>query len=317
MNADMLPWIVASVSILMLLLSALAFSRSHRHLRAAHEETVAGKNEQISALEAQLVPLRESESVRFVERYLASKNGLQQRQEKLQERLEEARSQQEILRTELADLSLSDGDRETEAQRLRQDLLQANDQVRRLEGVLKEVAAVGPLDVNSIRHVLGERRELALHIKERLDRITLEHQDRISGVRIRETKLEQLEVEIRRLRRELEITRAAGAMVDGIMGIDGETKTLLARHASERIEGALQSLDDLSRRSPISRFVDVLKEQRPERLLRDGEMHADSSGNTAARTDGSSQTRENMAESPRPSELGEAESAGNHATTRL
>lgn len=269
MTADLFPWIIAALSFLALVAALLSASRTQRHLRAIHDESVAAKDEQISTLEMQVGSLRESESIRFVERYLAAKNGLQERQDRLHTRLEALRDAQSEAESELTDLSLSDRERETEAHRLRDDLLKATEQVQRLEAVLREVATVGDMDVKAIRGALAERRELSAHIKERLDRLSLEHQDRVASRRMREEKLGQLEEEAGRIRREIEITRAAGAMVDAIMGIDRDTRKRLARHASDRIEGALQSLGDASQRSPVSWFVDIL-EERPDRLLEQG-----------------------------------------------
>jgi hypothetical protein len=269
-TVELLPWIVAGVSLLALFAAVIASTRSQRQLMAAHEESIATKNEQIAALEAQLASLRESESIRFVDRYVAAKNGLEERVRGLQEQLETARDQQDQLRGELADLGLSDRERESEAERLRRDLMRTNDQVRRLEVAIREVASVGPLDVNTIRVELDGRRELAAHIKERLDRLNLETRDRVARRLSRTHRLERLQEDVARVRREIEITRAASSIVDGILGIDTETRRRLARHASDRIEGALQALGDASRRSPISQFVDLLEEQRPDRLLERG-----------------------------------------------
>lgn len=270
MTADMVPWIVASVPLLLLLVAIITSSRSQRQLGAAHEESIATKNEQIATLEAQLVSLRESESVRFVDRYIAAKNGLEERVRGLQEQLDAAREQQEATRSDLADLGLSDQEREKEGERLQRDLMLANDQVRRLGIALREVASVGPVNVAAIQVELDSRQELAEHIQERLDRLNLEGRERMAVWLNRTNRLERLNEEVARLRREIEITRAASSVVDGILGIDSDTRKRLSRHASDRIEGALQSLGDAAKRSPISRFVDVLEQQRSERLLESG-----------------------------------------------
>lgn len=270
MNADMLPWIVAIASLIVLLISLVASARGERQLRVAHEESIATKNEQIASLEAQFASLRESESIRFVDRYLAAKKGLEERTANLHERLESAREQQEKLHGELSDLGLSDRERESETDRLQRDLHRTTDQIRRLELVLREVASVGPMDVETIRVELDGRRELSAHIRERLERLSFEEQDRLAARRSRAHKLEGLQEEAAKARRDIEITRAAASIVDGILGIDSETRKRLARHASDHIDGALQALGDASRRSPISQFVDVLEQQRPDRLLERG-----------------------------------------------
>jgi chromosome segregation ATPase len=266
----MLPWIVAAVFLLLLLAGFVSSARSQRELRVAHEESIATKNEQIAALEAQLGSLRESESIRFVDRYIAAKKGLEERIANLHEGLEAAREQQDQVRGELSDLGLADRERESETDRLRRDLARTTDQIRRLELVLREVASVGPMDVEPIRAELASRRDLAGHISERLDRLSLEEQDRVAGRRSRTLRLERLNVEVAEARREIEITRAAASIVDGILGIDSDTRKRLARHASEHMESALQSLGDVARRSPISRFVDILERPRPGRLLERG-----------------------------------------------
>lgn len=270
MNAAMLPWIVAIVSLIVLPIALVAAARGQRQLRVAHEESIASKNEQIASLEAQFASLRESESIRFVDRYLAAKKGLEERTANLHERLEQTRQQQEKLHSELSDLGLSDRERESETDRLRRDLNRTTDQIRRLELVLREVASVGPMDVETIRVELDGRRELSAHIRERLERLSFEEQDRLAARRTRAHKLEGLQEEAAKARRDIEITRAAASIVDGILGIDSETRKRLARHASDHIEGALQALSDASRRSPISQFVDVLEQQRPDRLLERG-----------------------------------------------
>lgn len=266
----MLPWLVAAVSLIVLLVVVVTSARGQRQLRVAHEESIATKNEQIAALEAQLASLRESESIRFVDRYIAAKKGLEERIANLHEGLEAAREQQDQVRGELSDLGLAERERESETDRLRRDLHRTTDQIRRLELVLREVASVGPMDVEAIRGELDNRRELAGHISERLDRLGLEEQDRVAGRRSRTQRLERLNVEVAEARREIEITRAAASIVDGILGIDSETRKRLARHASEHMESALQALGDAARRSPISRFVDILERPRPGRLLERG-----------------------------------------------
>jgi hypothetical protein len=286
-TAEMIPWVVAAATLLVLLTALVASSRSQRQLSAAHEESIATKNEQIAALEAQLASLRESESIRFIDRYIAAKNGLEERVRGLQEQLDSAREQQEAARGEIADLGLSEQEREKEVDRLKRDLMLTNDQVRRLDVALREVASVGAVDVAPIRVELDSRRELASHIQERLDRLSLESRDRMAGWLSRTNRLERLDEEVARIRREIEITRAASSIVDGILGIDADTRKRLSRHASDRIEGALQALGDASKRSPLSRFVDVLEQQRSDRLLESGKPRGGSpepAGQTAEQT---------------------------------
>ncbi len=266
----MLPWVVASVLALVLLLAIVAAIRSQRQLVAAQEDALAAKYEQIATLESQLASLRESESIRFVDRYVAAKNGLEERVRALHEQLDKVHEQQDQIRTELGDLELTDLEREEEVQRLRRDLMLVSDQARRLESALKEVTSLGLVDVEAIRLELEDRRELAGHIQERLDRLSLHSRDRNSRRLSRTKRLERLDHEVARLRREIDITRAAASTVDGILGIDGDTKRLLARLATERLEGVMKPLDDLADGSPIARFVQVLEKQRPDRLLEQG-----------------------------------------------
>lgn len=270
MTVDMVPWIVAAASLIVLLAAVVASVRAQRQLRIAHEESIATKNEQIASLEAQLASLRESESIRFVDRYVAAKKGLEERTANLHDKLDAAREQQEKVRAELEDLNLSDLERESEMDRLLRDLNRTNDQTKRLEMVLREVASVGPMDVETIRVELDGRRELAAHIRERLDRLSAQEHDRLAAHRTRTHQMERLQDDVGGIRRDIEITRAAASIVDGILGIDSDTRKRLARHASDHIEGALQSLADASRRSPISQFVEVLERQRPDRLLSEG-----------------------------------------------
>lgn len=270
MTADMVPWIVASIPLLLLVVVTIASSRSQRQLGAAHEESIATKNEQIATLETQLASLRESESVRFVDRYIGAKNGLEERVRGLQEQLDSTREQQKSTQSDLADLGLSDQERDREGERLQRDLMMTNDQIRRLNIALREVASVGPVDVAAIQAELDNRTELAEHIQERLDRLNLEGRERMAIWQNRTKRLEGLNEEVARLRREIEVTRAASSIVDGVLGIDGDTRKRLSRHASDRLEGALQSLGDASKRNPISRFVDVVEQQRSERLLESG-----------------------------------------------
>jgi chromosome segregation ATPase len=273
-TADMLPWIVAAVSLTVLLVAVVAMVRGQRQLQVAHEESIATKNEQISTLETQISSLRESESVRFVDRYVAAKKGLEERTVGLQERLDSAREQEELFRGQLNDLGLSNREREIEAARLHSDLNRATDQIRRLELVLREVASVGPMDVEPIRTELDGRRELSVHIRERLDRLSMQEQDRLATRRSLTHKLERLNEDAAQVRRDIEITRAASSIMDGILGIDSDTRKRLARHASEHLDGALESLGDAARSGPISRFVEILEQQRPNRLLERGQAAA-------------------------------------------
>jgi chromosome segregation ATPase len=271
---DMLPWIVAAASLIVLLVATVGSARAQSQLRVAHEESIATKNEQIASLEAQLASLRESESIRFVDRYLAAKKGLEDRTSNLNQLLETAREQQDKLRDELSDLGLTEGERESEKDRLLRDLNRTSDQIRRLELILREVAHVGPMDVNPIRAELDGRRELSAHIQDRLERLTSQEQDRVAARRSRTQTLERLNEEASGYRRDIEITRAAASIVDGILGIDSDTRKRLARHAAQQIKGALETLGDAARRDPISKFVDVLEQQRPDRLLHHGKPAA-------------------------------------------
>ena len=270
MTADMLPWIVAAASLAALLVAMVSSARAQRQLRVAHEEFIATKNGQIASLDAQLASLRESESIRFVDRYLAAKKGLEERIANLSKLLDSAREEQDKLRDELGDLGLSDGERESEKERLLRDLNRASDQIRRLEVILREVANVGVMDVNAIHGELANRRELSVHIRERLERLTAQEHDRLAARESRTHKLEQLHGEAAKLRREIEITRAATSIVDGILGMDSETRKRLARHATYQIQGALDALGDAAGRDPISRFVEIVEKQRPDRLLHGG-----------------------------------------------
>jgi chromosome segregation ATPase len=270
----MLPWIVAAVSLIVLLVAMVASARGQRQLRVAHEESIATKNEQIASLEAQLASLRGSESIRFVDRYVAAKKGLEERTASLHEQLESSREQTDKLRDELNDLGLSDRERESEMDRLLRDLSRTSDQIRRLELVLREVASVGPMDVETIRVELDSRRELSAHIRERVDRLSAQEHDRNAARESRTHQLERLNEEAARLRRDIEITRTAASVVDGILGIDADIRKRLARHVTDHIDEALQSLGDVARRDPISHLVDVLEQQRPDRLLERGRAAA-------------------------------------------
>jgi len=273
-TADTLPWIVAAISVIVLLVVVVTSERAQRGLRVAHDASIATKNEQIASLEAQLASLRQSESIRFVDRYVAAKKGLEERTANLHERLESGREQHDKVRDELNDLGLSDRERESETDRLLRDLNRTTDQIRRLELVLREVASVGPMDVDTIRVELDGRRELSAHIQERIERLTSQEHDRLAARRSLTNKLERLNEEAVRIRRDIEITRAAASVVDGILGIDSDIKKRLARHAAAHIDGALQSLADTARRGPISQLVDVLEQQRPDRLLERGRAAA-------------------------------------------
>jgi chromosome segregation ATPase len=268
----MLPWIVAAVTLIVLLVAFLASARSQRQLRLAHEESIATKSEQISLLETQLASLRESESIRFVDRYVTARKGLEERTANLSKLLESTREEQDKLRDELSDLSLSESERESEKDRLLRDLGRANDQIRRLEMVLREVVNVGMMDVNAIQSELAGRRELATHIHDRLERLSAQAHERQAQHQSRTLKLEQLHNEGAKLRREIEVTRAAASIVDGILGMDSETRKRLARHATSQIQSALDALGDAAGRDPISKFVDILEKQRPERLLERGKQ---------------------------------------------
>jgi len=269
MTVDMLPWVVAAAAVVVLLVAMLISARAQRRLQEAHAEALAARDKQIKSLESQFAALRESESIRFVDRYLAAKKGLEERIANLGRQLDTAREEQDKIRDELNDLDLSDSSRQSEKDRLLHDLNRTTDQIKRLEVALREVANVGPIDVNIIRDELEKRRELSLHIHERLERLRALEPDRLAARTSRAAKLERSREEAARLRRAIEITRAATSIVDGILGIDSEVRKRLARHASNQIAGALETLTDATGKDPISNFVDVL-ERRPDRLLETG-----------------------------------------------
>lgn len=283
MTGQGIALILGFITVLSLVLAAgawLTHSRWTREYRETAEQAARAKDQQIASLEQQLGFVRELESVRFTERYIATKKGLEERVSALRTQAADARAGRENAHKQIEDLTLDAETRAREVERLRSDLIRANQEAQRLEQIVQAVHTVGPISIDEIRTELSKRRRLAAHIKGRLEMLGMAGEAKAAEVERLRSVIEEKKRVAERLARETEITRAAGAIVDAMLGIDADAREKLARHIGDQLEDSVRRLTDLRGRDPIADFLDAIERgrKRDGRLLGTGEATATAPG---------------------------------------
>ncbi|MEN8374362.1 MAG: hypothetical protein ABFS34_02820 [Gemmatimonadota bacterium] len=223
MNDATLLGASALVALLALATAAVAWAskiRSDRRHRIVLEEAIRSRDKQIAALEQQVDFLRQLEAVKFVERYIATRRGLQQRLDRLAADEEAGRAHERHIEREIRELSRSDEERQEDVQRLRAELSRNQQEAHRLEQAIDAVYSIGEIQVDEVRREVARRRRLAVELRGRIERMALDADAKVAEIARLSAELESGREGMEALRRELDLTRSAGPIVDGLLGID-------------------------------------------------------------------------------------------------
>jgi predicted nuclease with TOPRIM domain len=215
----------AIVALLALVTAAVAWVskiRSDRQHRLAFEEASRTRDKQIQALEQQVDFLRQLEAVKFVERYIATRRGLQQRLDRLVADVEAGHAREREIEREIRELSQTDEERDGDVQKLRAELSRNQQEAHRLEQAIDAVYSIGEIQVDDVRREVARRRRLAVELKGRIERLGLDSEAKVAEIARLRAELEAGRETMDSLKRELDLTRSAGPIVDGLLGIDEE-----------------------------------------------------------------------------------------------
>ncbi|HUG01194.1 MAG TPA: hypothetical protein VML95_04990 [Longimicrobiales bacterium] len=265
----------AVVALLALATAAIAWVskiRSDRHHRIALDEAVRTRDKQINVLEQQVDFLRQLEAVKFVERYIATRRGLQQRLDRLGADVEAGVAREREIEREIRELSRSDDERHADVQRLRAELSRNQQEAHRLEQAIDAVYSIGEIQVDEVRREVARRRRLAVEIKGRIERLALDADAKVAEIARLRAELESGREGMDGLKRELDLTRSAGPIVDGLLGIDEE----LADRVDDIDQNLAQAGLDLGSGTDadtVGHFLSVVERERSQRgrLLGAGE----------------------------------------------
>lgn len=221
--------VLVALSVTGALVAWIVSLRSMREHRAAMEQAVRAKedaaevlSQEVARLDDHLVALRELDSIRFAQRYIDAKSGLESRVNELRQKLAGTRARRETLQRELDQMLADDGSRTTEMTRVRADLIRAQQEAHRLEQILESLSEVGPIPAHHVRAELAKRREKQVELRGRLDRLSLGGAARDAAVDMLRVELDKARGEERELERDLEIAHSAAPILDGLLGISAD-----------------------------------------------------------------------------------------------
>lgn len=295
MNEATLSLMSATLVILSLIVAVLTCVASIGWVRA-HRETMErsdrakdralqvrndqleGKEGELDTLKSEMAFLRELESVRFAERYLDTKNGLELRLRRLEKQHEQWDRRAQELKQRLAELSLTKEQKSGELARMRADLAKTQLDARTLEEALKAVSAVGQIPVADLQGALSGLRRRQAEITGRLDQFMLDGEQKFAERERLKKELEAARGETSRLERETEIARAAGPILDGLLGVTGDMQKKLGR-IEDQLDRSLRSLSGVRGRDPFAEFVEAAASASRDRSLLLG-AGADNGGET-------------------------------------
>ncbi len=277
---------VAALSALAALVGWIASLRSVRAHRAATEQTLRAKDEsaevlsqEVARLDDHIVALRELDSIRFAQRYIEAKSGLESRVAELSHKLEAAHERKETLRRELERLSADDETRGVEAGRLRAELIRAQQEAQRLEQILDSLSEVGPIPAEHVLAELTRRRQMQIELRGRLDRLSLAGVAREAALDMLQDELESARQDELELERDLEVAHSAAPVLDGLLGITADVTDRL-RDLQTRLGEPLRVLAASRQSDRFLRAIGAPQPQPDRRLIEaaaDGAVEAEPS----------------------------------------
>ncbi len=225
------------------------------HAVRVKDEAAELLSQEVVRLDDHILALRELDSIRFAQRYIDAKSGLEGRVNELRSDVAAAQHRRETLQRELDQMLADDGARGIEAARVRADFTRAQQEGYRLEQILESLSAVGPIPADHVRAELARRREIQLELQGRLNRLTLAGAARVTATELLRADLDRVLAEERELERDLELAYSAAPLLDGLLGITGDVTDRL-QDLQARLGTPLRILAE-SRRQP-DRFRRVI-----------------------------------------------------------
>ncbi len=247
--------------------------RSIREHRAATAQALRAKDEaaevlsqEIARLDDHIVALRDLDSIRFAQRYIEAKTGLEGRVTELTGKLQSVRDRRETLQRELDRMLADDDTRNTETGRLRVELIRAQQEARRLEQILESLSEVGPIPADDVLAELTRRRQTQIEMRGRLDRLSLAGVAREAALGMMRDELDSAHVEERELERDLEIANSAAPVLDGLLGIDADVTDRL-HELQARLGDPLRLLAESRQNDRFLRAIGATRADVSRRLI--------------------------------------------------
>jgi chromosome segregation ATPase len=222
-------------------------------IRSREEQIETGK-ESLTSLKKEVTFLKELDSVRFAQRYLATKNALEQRLNRLSTHRARWRDRAREVQRRLDELSLSREQKASELAALRSELAKTLHDTRTLEQALQAVSTLGAIPVADLQAALSRRRRKQAEISQRLEQLGLEGEDKVSEIERLGQEMEKAGAESERLEREIEITRAAGPLLDSLLGVTSELRDRMGT-IEDQLDESMRSLSAFRGSSQIAEFL--------------------------------------------------------------
>jgi chromosome segregation ATPase len=228
--------------------------RSKDQAMQAREDQLASDKEAMESLKKEVAFLKELDSVRFAQRYLATKNALEQRLNRLGTHRTRWRERTKDVQRRLDELALSRDQKATELTSLRSELAKTLHDSRTLEQALQAVSTLGAIPVADLQAALSRRRRKQAEISSRLEQLGLEGEEKATEVERLNRESERARNEADRLEREIEITRAAGPILDSLLGVTSEMREKISA-IEEQLDESMRSLSAFRGSSQIAEFL--------------------------------------------------------------
>ena len=225
-----------------------------QHALQVQGAQLQGKEAELATLKEEVAFLRELESVRFAQRYLETKNGLELRFRRLETQQERWRERERDAQKRLDELALTKEQKAGEVARMRAELTKTQLDGRTLEEALRAVSTLGEIPMADLKDALTRLRRRQAEITTRLDQLALEGEEKFAERDRVQHELLRARTEAERLGREIEITRAAGPMLDGLLGVSAEMQRKMER-IEDRLGGSLRSLNGVRGHEPLAGFL--------------------------------------------------------------
>lgn len=254
-------WVSAAIAILSLLAAILAWTAKNRWIREYREATdrlLEGKDREIGELEEQIEFLKEVESIKFTERYISTRMGLEERARRLEGDLQARRKRARELEGKIEDLSLQDDEQSAKTARLRSELVRTHREVQKLEEIMESVHSVAPIPVDQLKQALSARRRRSAELKGRIEHMTLDGLAKSSELEDLREAVERNEREARAIRHDIEVTRSAGPIVDAMLGITSEVEERIGR-IGDRLGPSIRQLASTRGQDPVEDFLGVVE----------------------------------------------------------
>jgi chromosome segregation ATPase len=237
----------------------------------SREEQLESSKESLGALKKEVAFLKDLDSVRFAQRYLATKSALEQRLNRLGTHRGRWRERAKDVQRRLDELALSREQKATELASLRSELAKTLHDSRTLEQALQAVSTLGAIPVADLQTALSRRRRKQAEISSRLEQLGLEGEEKITEIERLNRELDRARTEADRLEREIEVTRAAGPILDSLLGLNSELRDKIGG-IEDQLDESMRSLSAFRGSSQIAEFLRAAAQatREPAKLLAAG-----------------------------------------------